>query len=319
MLFYRDFKRFTGGDLKVWDYFNHVRSSERHTALVRFTADSTWDATNPWNAARDHVISEDDVVDFDVLFLSGIDWRGMIPIEERAEYRRPIINLVQHVWHACPNDPLNRHRFLPHKAIRICVSPQIDKAIVATGRVRGPVFMIPNGLDLEAVAAMADAPARDIDVLVAANKRPELGRAVAARLRPSRHSREGRTVELVDQRIPRWDLIRLMSRARVSVLVPNPKEGFYLPALEAMAVGTVVVCPDCIGNRSFCLPGENCFRPEYDEDAIVAAAEAALREEPGLDELRRRAAATAQAHDIADERAAFLDILDGVEELWAAA
>ena len=126
-------------------------------------------------------------------------------------------------------------------------------------------------------------------------------------------------MELVDERIPRRDLIRLMSRARVSVLVPNPKEGFYLPALEAMAVGTVVVCPDCIGNRSFCLPGENCFRPEHDEDAIVAAAETALREEPGLDELRRRALATAQAHHIAGERTAFLGILDGVEELWAAA
>jgi len=283
---------------------------------VRFTADSTWDMTNPWNAAREHVVEDEDV-DFDVLFLSGIDWRGMIPIEERAEFRRPIINLVQHVWHACPNDPLNRHRFLPHKAIRICVSPQIEKAITRTGRVRGPIFMIPDGLDLDAVATMANAspPAgRDIDVLVAANKRPELGRTVAARLRHG-----GRTVELVDERIPRWELVRLMSRARVSVLVPNPKEGFYLPALEAMAVGTVVVCPDCIGNRSFCLPGENCFRPEYDEDQIVAAAETALREEPGLDELRARAVATAKAHDIADERAAFLDILDGVEELWAAA
>lgn len=291
-----------------------MRSSERHTALVRFTADSAWDATNPWTAAREHVISEDDDVDFDVLFLSGVDWRGMIPIPERDEYRRPIINLVQHVWHACPNDPLNRHRFLPHKAIRICVSPQITKAITRTGRVRGPIFMIPDGLDLDAVATMADAPARDIDVLVAANKRPELGRAVAARLR-----REGRTVELVDQRIPRWELLALMGRARVSVLVPNPKEGFYLPALEGMVAGTVVVVPDCIGNRSFCLPGGNCFRPEYDEDAIVAAAETALREEPGLDELRARAVATAQAHDIAGERAAFLDILDGVEELWASA
>jgi hypothetical protein len=281
---------------------------------VRFTEDSTWDATNPWNAAREHVLGGDEEVDFDVLFLSGIDWRGMIPIEERDEYRRPIINLVQHVWHACPNDPLNRHRFLPHKAIRICVSPQIATAITRTGRVRGPVFTIPDGLDLGAVTEMAGAPARDIDLLVAANKRPELGRSVAARLRG-----EGRTVELVDERIPRPELVRLMGRARVSVLVPNPKEGFYLPALEGMAVGTVVVCPDCIGNRSFCLPGENCFRPEYDEDRIVEAAAAALREEPGLDELRARALATARAHDIADERSAFLEILDRVDQLWTAA
>jgi glycosyltransferase involved in cell wall biosynthesis len=280
---------------------------------VRFTADSTWDATNPWNAAREHVVGGEDV-DFDVLFLSGIDWRGMIPIEERDEYRRPIVNLVQHVWHACPNDPLNRHRFLPHKAIRICVSPQIEKAITRTGRVRGPVFTIPDALDLQAVAAMGDAPERDIDVLVAANKRPELGRSVAARLQQG-----GRTVELVDERIPRWELVRLMGRARVSVLIPNPKEGFYLPALEGMAVGTVVVCPDCIGNRSFCLPGENCFRPEYDEDEIVAAAEAAAREEPELDAMRARALETAQAHDIAGERAAFLEVLDRVDELWAGA
>jgi hypothetical protein len=47
----------------------------------------------------------------------------------RAESAVPIINLVQHVKHACENDPLGRNRFLPHKAIRICVSPEITQAI----------------------------------------------------------------------------------------------------------------------------------------------------------------------------------------------
>jgi Glycosyl transferases group 1 len=281
---------------------------------VRFTPESTWDASNPWNAAREHVLGAGEDVDFDVLFLSGVDWRGMIPIEERDEYRRPIINIVQHVWHACPNDSLNRHRFLPHKAIRICVSPEITKAITSTGRVRGPVFTIPNALDLDALAGIGPAQERDIDLLVAANKQPELGRRVAARLQ-----RPGRTVRLVDERIPRVDLLALMVRARVSMLVPNPKEGFYLPALEGMALGTVVVCPDCIGNRSFCLPGETCFRPDYDEDAIVAAADEALRDEPGLDEMRARALATARAHDMPRERREFLEILDRVDDLWATA
>lgn len=272
-----------------------------------------WDASNPWNDMREDVIGPDQEVDFDVLFLSGVDWRATIPIEERDEYRRPIINIVQHVWHACPNDQLNRHRFLPHKAIRICVSPEIEKAIMRTGRVRGPVFTIPNALEVDALTQMSPR-VRDIDLLVAANKRPELGRAVAARL-----ARAGGTVELVAERIPRAELLELMSRARVSVLVPNPKEGFYLPALEGMALGTVVVCPDCIGNRSFCLPGENCFRPAYAEDDIVAAAEAALDEEPGLDGMRARALATVRDHDMPGERRAFLDILDRVDELWTAA
>lgn len=281
---------------------------------MRFSEDSVWDASNPWNAAREHVIGSEDDVDFDVLFLSGVDWRAMIPIEERDEYRRPIINIVQHVWHACPNDQLNRHRFLPHKAIRICVSPEIAKAIKRTGRVRGPVFTIPNAIELDALARAGAPPARDIDLLVAANKQPQLGRAVAARLR-----RAGRAVELVDDRIPRAVLLDLMRRARVSVLVPNPKEGFYLPALEGMALGTVVVCPDCIGNRSFCLPGENCFRPDYEQDAIVAAAEDALRDDAPLETLRARALETARAHDMPGERRAFLDILDRVGALWAAA
>jgi glycosyltransferase involved in cell wall biosynthesis len=253
-------------------------------------------------------------VDFDVLFLSGIDWRAMIPIEERDEYRRPIINIVQHVWHACPNDRLNRHRFLPHKAIRICVSPEIAKAIQRTGRVRGPVFTIPNALELDALATPGAPDHRDIDLLVAANKQPELGRAVAGRLR-----RQGRKVELVAERIPRDVLLDLMRRARVSVLVPNPKEGFYLPALEGMALGTLVVCPDCIGNRSFCLPGENCFRPAYDQEAIVAAAEEALRDDARAQALREHALETARAHDMPGERRAFLDVLDRVDDLWNAA
>jgi glycosyltransferase involved in cell wall biosynthesis len=123
----------------------------------------------------------------------------------------------------------------------------------------------------------------------------------------------------VDTRIPRDTLVGLMGRARVTVTVPNPKEGFYLPAIEGMAARTVVVCPDCVGNRSYCLDGENSFRPVYEEDAIMTAAEQALAGVVPTEDLLRAAEKTAQAHDLRVERRAFLDILDRVEELWAAA
>jgi hypothetical protein len=42
-----------------------------------------------------------------------------------------------------------------------------------------------------------------------------------------------------------------------------------------------------------------------------------LREEPALGEMRERALATARDHHLAGERAAFLEILDRVEPLWA--
>jgi glycosyltransferase involved in cell wall biosynthesis len=282
---------------------------------VRFSPESVWDATNPWTEARECVLADHEEVDFDVVFVSGTDWRRVIPEDERPAYSRPVINLVQHVRHACPDDPLGRRMLLRHKAIRICVSSEVERAITATGLVRGPVFTIPDAIDAAEVQCVARAAGpRDIDVLVAANKQPELGARIARRL-----SSPERTVHLVDSRIPRAELLALTGRARVTVFVPNPKEGFYLPALEGMAAGTLVVCPDCIGNRSFCLPGENCFRPDYDQDAIVAAAEEALGDEARSEILRTRALEAVRAHDMPGERQAFLDILDRVNELWAAA
>jgi glycosyltransferase involved in cell wall biosynthesis len=281
---------------------------------VRFSSTSVWDATNPWRDARECVVGEDADVDFDVVFLSGTDWRRVIPEHERPAYSRPIINLIQHVRHADPADPLGRHMLLRHKAIRICVSREVEEAILATGKVRGPVFTIPDAIDLAEVERLAAAPRRDVQVLVVANKQPDLGSAVAETLRAA-----GARVELTTTRIPRAELLSLMGRAEVTVLVPNPTEGFYLPAIEAMAVGTVVVCPDCVGTRSYCVDGHNCLNPPYDVDAIVAAAKMALHEVSDRPAMLEAALETARRHDIEAERTAFLAILDRVKELWAQA
>jgi hypothetical protein len=258
------------------------------------------------------VVDPDEEIEFDVLFLSGTDWRRVIAEEQRPRYSKPVINLIQHVRHAALDDTLARYMLLGHSAIRICVSAEVQQAIAGTGLVRGPVFTIPDAIDVAEVQRLAGSGASDLDVLVTANKQPELGAAIARRLREAGHE-----VELADTRIPRSELVGKMGRARVTVFVPNPTEGFYLPAVEAMAVGTAVVCPDCVGNRSYCLDGENCLRPDYDEDAIVAAAERALGDEALRTRLTEAAVATADEHDLAVERRAFLEILDRIDELWA--
>src|SRR5436305_12142926 len=38
---------------------------------------------------------------------------------------------------------------------------------------------------------------------------------------------------------------------------PGPEEGFYLPGLEGLAAGTIVITPDVGGNRAYCRFGEN--------------------------------------------------------------
>ncbi len=313
VLFHRNFPRFSGGALKVWDYFNHILSAPGYNALIKFAPGSTWDESNPWSNAMDHVLEPDADVRPDMLFLAGNDWL-QLPEGERDESPVPVINYVAHVRHADPDDHLGRYDFLAHKAIRICMSHEVEEAILATGRVRGPTFAIPGSIDFDQVLGGREGRERDIDLLIVANKRPRLGRRLAARLQ-----RPGRRLHLIDRLVLRSDALDLVSRARVTLFLPNRKEGFFLPALEGMALRTIVVCPDCIGNRSFCLDGVNCFRPDYVEDRMVEAAESALAEAPGLAAMLETGAEMARRHDLRDERSAFLEILARVDELWESA
>jgi hypothetical protein len=309
VLFYRDFRRFTGGHLKVWHYFDHVRSSPAHTAHVAFTPESVWDASNPWGGARDAVVERPERFRADVLFLAGLDWRRIGPWARRRP-RVPVINLVQHVRHAEPDDP--RYRFLHHRAVRICVSPEVARAIEGTGRVNGPVLTIPDGLDLDELPAPAPPAGRDIDLLVVATKQRERGAALFPRL-----ERPGRRVHLLADRVARPELLASMNRARVTLFLPRPTEGFYLPALEGMALGTVVVCPDCVGNRSFCLPGVNALRPAYTDADVLDQTEAALALSAAeTARLVAGGSATAEEHGLGVERARFLEVLNDLPALW---
>jgi glycosyltransferase involved in cell wall biosynthesis len=124
-------------------------------------------------------------------------------------------------------------------------------------------------------------------------------------------------VHLLDDPVPRRVLLAWMNRARVTLFLPRRTEGFYLPALEGMAVGTVVVCPDCVGNRSFCLPGVNALRPAYTDADVLDQVEAALALPPGeAERLVAAGSATAEEHDLGRERTRFLEVLNDLPALW---
>jgi hypothetical protein len=311
VLFHRNFQRFQGGHLKVFHYFEHVRSSPSFQARIRFSPDSVWDASNPWSQLRETVIGPGQTPNVDALFLAGMDWRSLEP-GQRASPPTPIINLVQALRHVHATNPL--HEFLAHPAIRICVSAEIQEALEAQGSVAGPIFTVPIGVDLDELPPARAVEERDIDCVVLAIKDRPLGRPIARRL-----SAAGYRVLLVDRPLPREQLLDAMARARVTVHLPRALEGAYLPALESMAVGALVICPDCVGNRSFCRDGDTCLVPVRSERAIVEAALSALSASPHelaamLSAGQRQSADRA----LAVERARFLEILDRVDELWAA-
>jgi hypothetical protein len=298
ILFHRNFQNFTGGHLKVWDYFNHVNAAPDHHADIYFSPDTRWDSANPWLDQRARALSEWVPHEADLLFLGGHDWL-QLPEPARRHFPRPVINLIQHVQHGDSAHPLAA--YLPNRAIRICVSEEV---------------VIPNGIDLPATEIHPPAE-RPIDWLICGVKEGQsaLARELARRMAPFAGADR---IEVLTKLLPRADFLARLARARRAVLLPRATEGFYLPALEAMALGTLVICPDCLGNRSFCRDGVSAIVPAGREvDALLSAMRRA-RDFPEAAQaaILANARAIAARHSLASERAAFHRLLASVGSLW---
>jgi hypothetical protein len=283
--------------MKVWNYFQHTRASGIFKPIIYMTPDSLRDESNPWVASGERISHEWNPHGADALFLAGMDWRA-VP----ENYNKPVINLIQGLRHARPEDP--RHAFLRRAATRICVSKEVADAILSTGLVNGPVITIPAGVDMDSFPETSDE--RDIPVLIAGLKKPAMAKLLSEIL-----TQLGIQSVCLTRLLPRAEFLRMLGRARVTVFLPQIAEGFYLPALEGMAMGTLVVCPDCIGNRTFCSHGENCLRPSYDIEALgIACMDAFDRTNKGVsDGMIKRGQETARMHSLELERDRYQSVL----------
>ncbi len=295
----REFAGFTGGHLKFADYLAHTAASGVADPVLWQAPDGCGRAGNPFDAFPGRTITR--LARFPAYFLAGTDWLVL----DRAGIdpgRAPVSNLVQGLRHAEPGTPL--FACLSRPAVRICVSAPVATAVAP--HTKGEVLVIPNGIAREALPPPAPlARGRDAPpgVLIAGLKDPKLARAVADRL-------DGRVaVDLLTGLLPRPDFLARLAAASIAVLLPLPKEGFYLPGLEAMALGRGVVMPDCIGSRAYGRKGENCLMPGRDPAALAAAA-LALAADPGrLARLAAAARHTASRHTLEAERAAYHALL----------
>jgi hypothetical protein len=307
ILFHRDFRGFTGGHLKVWHYFQHLQGSAEFHPRIHFSPETVWTEENPWFAWRESAERSWDPHKADILFLAGVDWLVM---RDKVDRHPPVVNLVQHVRHAQKDDI--RFSFLTRRAIRICVSEEVACHIRETGRVNGPVFTIPNAIDIIVPPTPVAESERDIPVFVAGMKNPEFARHIGKLL-----SQEGIPAQIATGFLPRQEFLARLGRTRIAVLLPNVSEGFYLPALEAMALGAVVVCPDCVGNRGFCKDGYNCFLPAYSvKDVSMAVHRACALLPVARTQLAEAARHTADMHGLARERDEFLRIMRNLDQLW---
>jgi hypothetical protein len=301
VLFYRDYQGFQGGHLKVWDYFQHLASSDRHQPLIYFSPNSSWDSSNPWSGCQaDWLLETWDPDKVDLLFLAGLDWQH-VPLSTQT----PVINLIQHVRHGDAGDP--RQEFLRRPALRICVSEDVRQAILSTGLVVGPVVTIPNGIDLPCLGS--DALKIQDKVLISGMKNPAFATDLALRL-----GDHGIPTELILEKLSRPEFLKRVASFQCVVTLPHEREGFYLPALEAMGLGCLVICPDCLGNRDFCFNGVNSFRPNYRTDDIIQAVLQALRlAEADKQAILLAGQKTAHQHSLSRERETFYSFLADFE------
>jgi glycosyltransferase involved in cell wall biosynthesis len=174
------------------------------------------------------------------------------------------------------------------------------------------VFTIQNGIDIDVLPPRAATGERDIPVFISGLKNPEFARTLGNLL-----SREGCPAQVEVGLLPRREFLDRLRRAQIAVLLPLESEGFYLPALEAMALGAVVVCPDCVGNRSFCKDGYNCFVPAYSvKDISMVVHRTRALSPDARTQLAEAARHTADMHGLARERDAFLRIMRNLDQLW---
>ena len=295
ILFHRDFKEYTGGHGKVWDYFNHAIALGLD-ARVYLTPDSLRDASNPWLSMPQRIESAWQPEKADLLFLAGMDWAELGAFDTLDI---PVINLVQHVRHADPALPLRR--FLSRQAWRICVSRAVAKAIVATGEVVGAVRVIPAALNLPAIEAACTGARHG--VFIGAFKNPVLGQSLHELLK-----RQGQPCRLSTNWLPRRDFLEALASARTAVLLPHATEGFFLPGLEAMALDCAVVMPDCTGNSEYAVDGFNCLMPAPTAPSLSVAV-ARLQDHGLHDSVRTAGVQTAARHTLLGEREAFASVL----------
>ena len=294
MLFTRDFTGFSGGHLKYHDYLRHTAASGLATPILYQTPGSAEVSGNPFNHSGIRPVTT--LRPFPAYFLAGMDW-SLLDAAGITPNGAPVVNLIQGLRHAQPGTPL--FACLSRPALRICVSQQVADAI--TPFANGPVHTIPNGIEIiPPPRRPLTAPAR---ILIGGVKNPGMAAEIATLLQGEAD------LDLLTTALPREEFIARMAAASICILLPLAAEGFFLPPLEAMALGRAVIVPDCTGNRGFCLPDKTCLQPAYTAAALAAAALTLARNPAQCATLAEAGAAMAATHTLARERTAYTALL----------
>lgn len=311
-----------GGVVKIMDYATHarsagfevsVRSPEPWTpALPLFEIDRFAELVDT-PGVEFHSRERLDVQANDLLFVS-------LPDNYETAYRslprrmspERIIHIIQSVRHVNPawggGYPL---RLLTRPAARISINDVVAETIAPWLDPRSMHEVIGLGHDVGYFAkARAVGPRRPLRVGYTTWK-SAVGDRVASVLGDDGY--EFRAIRTTAA----WTELRdLYHWADVFLSTPGPEEGLYLPGVEAMSAGCLVITPDAGGNMVYCVPGENCIlvTAEDEEDYARSLRQVADMTPAELKRIRRQAYTAVEQFSLEIERQLFHAFLG---RLWA--
>jgi len=114
-----------------------------------------------------------------------------------------------------------------------------------------------------------------------------------------------------------WKELRdLYQWSDIFLATPLVEEGFYMPGLEAMAAGALVISSDAGGNRAYCRFGENCVQVDFDDAQGYVDALKAIRTESveNIERMRRSGYETTRRHTLEHERERFGEFMEKLTE-----
>lgn len=293
MLFVRTYHGMLGGHLKVFEYMHHVHASGLFEPILYLTPEST-QSPREWLPQGTTIV--DRPVDADAYFIGGFNWR-LLDQAGVDLHAKPVVNLLQGLRHAAAGDA--RREFLSRPALRICVSPAVYDGVRESGLANGPLVMIRNGIDLEYLARMR-APVKRRCAFIAGSKQPQAAQGLAADL-----AAHGIDSEVCVEIVPRDVFLSRMSGCDIVVALPDPQEGFFLPPLEAMAMGCAVVLPHCPGASSYAHDRRTCLSPPFEIGSIAGAVAELRGDDELLARIRDAGTEVALQHSLGRERAEF--------------
>ncbi len=303
-----------GGVVKVFDYVNHAISlgyepviscPERYKPGSLLFENERFSSISPENGVRFVGLEQVAVGPYDLAFLSWpTHYPVLAPKISRWSQHEQVIQIVQNVRWANPTfERGHAVRSLSRPMARIMTNDVVLDACRPYLNPSSMTEVIDLGHDARFFSKDRSGPLCTPTKVGYTTWKSDVGDRVAGKL-----SQAGEFEFRAIREAVSWEeLSDLYHWADIFLSTPMTEEGFYLPGLEAMAAGNIVISPDAGGNRAYCRFGENCVEAGFDDAESYAKAVRDLRSTPvsEIDRLRMAGYETVGRHTLDREREQF--------------